>query len=399
MSVKAPLSQREFVALIATLGAMVAISIDAMLPALPEIAATLTPDAPNRAQLVVTSLVFGMGIGTLLVGPLSDRYGRKPVMMATLLLFALSSVACYFAPTLETLLAARVVQGICAAGPRIVSIAMVRDRFMGRAMAEVMSFVAMVFMLVPAVAPLMGQAVMAVANWKVIFLVYVGFAAVAAIWLGLRQGETLVVADQRSLSPLSLWRDARDLFRHRIVLVSTIAQTLTYAALFSALSSMQGVFEQRFDRAESFPAWFGFIALCSISGSVLNARIVGRIGMRAVVIWTYRGMLVLTLLLLAVRGAGLMPAVLDFPAHLLWSVALFAMMGLSLGNLSALAMEPLGHIAGLAASITTAIATVVSVLMAVPVGLAFDGSEVPMMLGIAAYMVLAILVMRWAGKR
>lgn len=399
MTVKAPLSRTEFVALIAALGAMVAISIDAMLPALPEIAATLTPEAPNRAQLVVTSLVFGMGVGTLLVGPLADRFGRKPVMMTSLALFALASVACYFAPTLEILLAARLVQGVCAAGPRIVSVAMVRDRFKGRAMAEVMSFVAMVFMLVPAIAPLMGQAIMSFAGWKVIFLFYVGVAAVAMLWMGLRQGETQPVSERRSLNFMALWRDVRELFTHRIVLVSTLAQSLTFAALFSALSSMQGVFEQRFDRGDSFPMWFSFIAICSISGSVLNARIVGRVGMRAVVIWTYSGMLILTLACLGLRWAGLMPAVLDFPAHLLWSVALFAMMGLSLGNLSSLAMEPLGHIAGLAASVTTAIATMVSVMLAIPVGLAFNGSEVPLMVGIAIYMALAVLVMRWAGKR
>lgn len=399
MTVKAPLSRTEFVALIAALGAMVAISIDAMLPALPEIAATLTPEAPNRAQLVVTSLVFGMGVGTFLVGPLADRFGRKPVMMTSLALFALASVACYFAPTLEILLAARLVQGVCAAGPRIVSVAMVRDRFKGRAMAEVMSFVAMVFMLVPAIAPLMGQAIMSFAGWKVIFLFYVGVAAVAMLWMGLRQGETQPVSERRSLNFMALWRDVRELFTHRIVLVSTLAQSLTFAALFSALSSMQGVFEQRFDRGDSFPMWFSFIAICSISGSVLNARIVGRVGMRAVVIWTYSGMLILTLACLGLRWAGLMPAVLDFPAHLLWSVALFAMMGLSLGNLSSLAMEPLGHIAGLAASVTTAIATMVSVMLAIPVGLAFNGSEVPLMVGIAIYMALAVLVMRWAGKR
>lgn len=399
MTVKAPLSRTEFVALIAALGAMVAISIDAMLPALPEIAATLTPEAPNRAQLVVTSLVFGMGVGTLLVGPLADRFGRKPVMMTSLALFALASVACYFAPTLEILLAARLVQGVCAAGPRIVSVAMVRDRFKGRAMAEVMSFVAMVFMLVPAIAPLMGQAIMSFAGWKVIFLFYVGVAAVAMLWMGLRQGETQPVSERRSLNFMALWRDVRELFTHRIVLVSTLAQSLTFAALFSALSSMQGVFEQRFDRGDSFPMWFSFIAICSISGSVLNARIVGRVGMRAVVIWTYSGMLILTLACLGLRWVGLMPAVLDFPAHLLWSVALFAMMGLSLGNLSSLAMEPLGHIAGLAASVTTAIATMVSVMLAIPVGLAFNGSEVPLMVGIAIYMALAVLVMRWAGKR
>lgn len=395
----APLSQREFIALIAALGAIVAVAIDAMLPALPEIAATLTPDAPNRAQLVITSFVFGMGLGTLFVGPLSDRFGRKIVLMASTGLFVLASVACYFANTLEWLLVARLVQGVGSSGPRIVSMAMVRDLFKGRAMAKVMSFVSIVFMLVPAAAPLLGQTVTAIAGWKAIFLVYILFAALAMLWLGLRQGETLPQAERRSLSLPAIWRDIKELATHRIVIAATLAQTLTFASLFSALSSMQGIFEQRFDRAESFPLWFAVIALCSMSGSLLNARIVMRVGMRAVVIWTYAGMLGLTLLFMAMRQLGLMPEALDFPAHILWSIALFAMMGLSLGNLSALSMEPLGHIAGLAASVTTAVATVASVAMAVPVGLAFNGNEVPMMVGVAVFMTLAIAVMRWVGKR
>ena len=145
--------------------------------------------------------------------------------------------------------------------------------------------------------------------------------------------------------------------------------------------------------------WFAFIALTSSSGSILNAAVVVRLGMRRVVTVTYAAMLMLTLLLLGVTVAGAMPETLAFPAHLLWSIALFAMMGLSMGNLNALAMEPVGHIAGLAASVTSAIATVVSVLIAVPVGLAFDGSAVPLMAGVAVFMAAALGAMRLAGKR
>ena len=394
-----PLSQSEFVALIAALFATIALSIDAMLPALPEIAATMSPDAPNRAQLVVTSFVLGMGIGTLFAGPLSDAFGRKPVILLSSAGYIIAALACYFAPNLETLLIARVVMGLGAAGPRTVAIAMVRDLFAGREMARIMSFVMMVFTLIPAVAPLMGQGVIALAGWKAIFLVYVAFSAITMVWLSTRQPETLALAARRPLTIALLMAAVRELFSHRIVLVSLVAQTLTLASLFATLSSMQSIFDVRFDRADSFPLWFGFIALISIAGSVINARVVVGLGMRRVLNATFIGVLVLTLALLGLIYSGAMPEVLAFPAHLVWSIALFAMMGLSMGNLNALAMEPVGHIAGLASSVISALATVASVMLAVPVGQAFDGTAVPLMAGVAVFIAGAWGAMRFAGAR
>ena len=394
-----PLSQIEFVALIAALFATIALSIDAMLPALPEIAATMSQDAPNRAQLVVTSFVLGMGIGTLFAGPLSDAFGRKPVILLSSAGYIIAALACYFAPNLETLLIARVVMGLGAAGPRTVAIAMVRDLFAGREMARIMSFVMMVFTLIPAVAPLMGQGVIALAGWKAIFLVYVAFSAITMVWLSRRQPETLALAARRPLTIALLVAAVRELFSHRIVLVSLVAQTLTLASLFATLSSMQSIFEVRFDRADSFPLWFGFIALISIAGSVINARVVVGLGMRRVLNATFIGVLVLTLALLGLIYSGAMPEVLAFPAHLVWSIALFAMMGLSMGNLNALAMEPVGHIAGLASSVISALATVASVMLAVPVGQAFDGTALPLMSGVAVFIAGAWGAMRFAGAR
>ncbi|MDZ4312453.1 MAG: multidrug effflux MFS transporter [Cypionkella sp.] len=388
------LSQGEFVALTAALFAMVALSIDAMLPALPEIAATLSPDAPNRAQLVITSFVFGMGLGTLFVGPLADAYGRKPVIYAGSVLYALTALACYFANSLETLLFARVLQGMSVAAARVVSMAIMRDLFKGREMAKIMSFVMMVFIMVPAVAPLMGQGIIALAGWHAIFLVYIAIVAVIMLWFGLRQPETLAKENRRPLDFGVLVAATKELFTHRIVTISILAQTLTMAALFASLSSMQGIFELRFDRAESFPLWFAFIALGSASGSIINSRVVMRVGMRPVITLAYASVLALTLVLLALIATGLMPEVLAFPAHILWSIALFSMMSLTMGNLNALAMEPVGHIAGLAASVMTSVATVASVVLAVPVGLAFDGTALPLMAGSAVFIGLALALMR-----
>ena len=389
-----PVSQTEFIAIVAMLFATIAISIDAMLPALPQIAATLSPHAPNAAQLVVTSFVFGMGLGTLFTGPLSDAFGRKRVIMFGSALYASAALACYFAPTLETLLIARVIQGIGSAAPRTVSIAMVRDLFKGREMARVLSFAMMIFTLVPAIAPLMGQAIIAAANWHAIFLAYIAFSAITMLWMGLRQPETLPPENRRPLHLTTLWAATRELVHHRVIVISTLLQTLTLAALFATLSSMQGIFETRFDRAETFPQWFALIALASMSGSFLNSRIVMTLGMRRVVIVTYTLQAALTLTFLALIGFGLMPDALAFPAHLMWCIGLFSMMGLTMGNLNALAMEPVGHIAGLAASVISSIATVGSVLLAIPIGLAFNGTVLPLLTGVAVLLCLALVLMR-----
>jgi DHA1 family bicyclomycin/chloramphenicol resistance-like MFS transporter len=386
------IAQTEFVALVAMLFATIAISIDAMLPALPEIAATLSPDAPNAAQLVVTSFVLGMGLGTLFSGPLSDAFGRKRVILVGSGLYALAALACYFAPSLEILLAARLLQGIASSAPRTVSIAMVRDLYSGREMARIMSFAMMIFTIVPALAPLMGQGIIALGGWHSIFLAYILFSGLTMLWLGLRQPETMPVESRRPLHLGDLWTGTKELFTHRIILVSTALQTLTLAALFATLSSLQGIFERQFDRAESFPLWFAVIAVASMTGSLLNSRIVMTLGMRRVVTRTYAGVVVLTLIALATLGSGLMDEDLNFAMQMLWCIGLFSMMGLTMGNLNALAMEPAGHIAGLAASVISSAATVGSVMLAIPVGLAFNGTSTPLLIGVAVLVSLALLL-------
>nr|WP_137112328.1 multidrug effflux MFS transporter [Rhodobacter sp. SY28-1] len=372
--------------------ATIAISIDAMLPALPEIAATLSPGAPNAAQLVVTSFVLGMGIGTLFTGPLSDAFGRKRVILIGSGLYALCALACYFAPSLEILLAARLLQGLASAAPRTVAIAMVRDLYSGREMAQIMSFVMMIFTIVPAIAPLMGQGIIALGGWQSIFLAYILFAGLSMLWLGLRQPETLPRDNRRPLHLATLWSGTKQLLTYRIVVVSTLLQTLTLACLFATLSSLQGIFERQFDRAETFPLWFAVIAVASMGGSLLNSRIVMTLGMRRVVQRTYAGVLILSVVALAALGTGLLTGHLSFSVQMLWCIGLFSMMGLTMGNLNALAMEPVGHIAGLAASVISSLATVGSVLLAIPIGLAFNGSSTPLILGVTVLTALNLIL-------
>ncbi len=393
-----PLSQGEFIAMMAMLFATIALSIDAMLPALPQIAADLTPASSNQAQLVVTSFFFGMGFGTLIAGPLSDRFGRKPVILVCAGIYLLGAALSALAPSLETLLFARALQGLGAAAPRVVGMAMVRDLYKGRDMARIVSLVMMVFMTVPALAPLLGQVVLWFGPWRAIFAAIAAIALMANAWVLLRQPETLPPAARRSLGPADLWQSAREFLGHRIAVVSTACQTLGTACLLATLSSQQGIFAETFGREKTFALWFGAMSLCAACGSLINSRIVMRLGMRRVILMSYLFQVCLTLVVLAGLLTGLMPDGLIFPAHVVWTIASIAMMGLTQGNLSALAMEDLGHVAGLASSLMTAASTVLAVLLAVPVGLAFDGTQIPLMLGVGIFCVLAFGLMRFAAK-
>ena len=376
------LSMPEFIALIAMLFATIAFSIDAMLPALPEIAATLTPLDPNKAQLIVTSFVLGMGIGTLFAGPLSDSFGRRNVIVGGAVLYCAAAAMAMVAPSLETVLAARVLQGLGAAGPRVVSLALVRDLYKGREMARVVSFAMMIFTLVPAVAPLAASGIIAAWGWRAIFAAFILFAILAVVWMMLRQPETLPRAARRPLAVAPLLGALREVMTNRTVVMAIAVQTLCFGCLFGTLSSTQQIFDQTFGRADSFPIWFAVIALLSSSASMINAALVVRLGMRAMIATTLRCQVGLSALFATLWVTGALPEAVMFPAYILWTTSVFMMAGLVLGNLNAIALEPLGHIAGMAASVSGALATVLAVLIAAPLGLAFDGTPLPLALGV-----------------
>lgn len=398
-TVKPALSRGEFIALIAMLFATIAISIDAMLPAMPQIEAAMTPDAPNRAQLIIATFVLGMGIGTLVTGPLSDAFGRKPVIMAGAAIYCAAAVACYFAGTLDFLLLARFFQGIGAAAPRTVSLAMVRDLYSGRQMASIMSYAMMVFMLVPALAPMLGQAVIWAASWHDIFLIYVVFSLVTILWLGLRQPETIHPEDRKPLSFSGLVAAGKIMLHQPIAQVAILIQALLTGVIFSTISSIQGIFEKFFDQGAAFAYWFGGIALLSGLASLLNAKLVVKVGMLRMIQSALVAELVLTLAFLAVLLVNPESWTFTFTCYLIWQVSVFAMIGLTMGNLNAIAMEPLGHIAGFASSIIASVATVLSVVIAVPVGQAFDGTPLPLVLGITVFVALALILSPWLKKR
>lgn len=379
MSVK-PLAQGEFIALMAMVSATVAFSIDAMLPALPEMAQALSPDDLNLAQLIITSFVLGMGVGTLFTGPLSDAYGRKPVMIGGAVVYIIACAVAWRAQSLEVMLAARVVQGLGAAGPRVVAMALIRDLYSGPDMARILSLVMVVFALVPALAPTIGHYIIVVFDWRAIFVSFMVFSFAITVWLLLRQPETLTPENRRPLSVFALWHAVIEMFSHRTARLSILIQTLTFGMLFSILSATQQVFDVTYGQGDVFHLWFGGIAVVAASSGFLNARLVVRLGMRAIIKTMYTAQIAITLLLITILATG-SPWGLGFPAYVLWVAANFFQAGMTIGNLNALGMEEMGHIAGLAASVIAAVATIGAVILAVPIALQFDGTPMPMAIG------------------
>ena len=389
MKPKNPLGQVEFIALMAMLAATVAFSIDAMLPSLPLIGADLSPADPDQAQLVLTSFILGMGLGTFVTGPLSDTFGRKPVMVAGSVLYCGAALAAIWASSLEALLIARVIQGLGAAGPRVVAMAMIRDIYAGRDMARIMSFVLLVFSLVPALAPTLGYYIAGYAGWRAIFVSFVVFAVVGSLWLVTRQPETLAQTDRRSLRVGELWSAVKTVFSHPTTRLSIVIQTLTFSMLFTVLSSTQLIFDQTYGQGDHMHLWFGGIAIVASSASLLNARLVDRIGMRAIIRATFMVQIIVSLAMIILTIVAV-PYWFGFAGFVIWTASIFFQAGLTIGNLNALGMEPMGHIAGMAASLISAISTVGAVFIAAPAGLAFDGTARPAAMVILCCAVLAL---------
>ena len=391
------LPRAEFVALMAMLFATIAFSIDAMLPALPEIAMELTPETPNRAQLIITSFVLGMGIGTLFTGPLSDAFGRKPVIIGGAALYCVGAALAWTGESLELVLAARAIQGLGAAGPRVVALAIIRDLYEGRQMAQLMSFVMLVFTLVPAMAPAIGAAIIWGFGWREIFACFILFSLITALWLAVRQPETLPAPRRRPFRPRVLWAGIVEVVTHRQVMLVIAALSFTFGCLFGVLSSTQPIFDVTFGQAAEFHWWFMLIALIAATGSILNARVVMVLGMRRVAGLAFLAQAVLSAAMVGLSLAANWEAGWAFAVYVGWTAGVFFMVGLTIGNLNALAMVPMGHIAGMAASIIGSIATVLGVAIAVPVGLAFDGTPLPAALGVLICCVASYLIIRMLG--
>ena len=385
------ISTAEFVAIMAMLVATVAISIDGMLPALSIIADELTPLRPNNAQMILSFFVAGMAAGTLIVGPLSDSFGRKPIIYYGASLYIFSSAVCVLSPSLEVILISRFLQGVGASAPRVVAQALVRDFYKGREMARISSFIMIIFALVPAIAPLLGSFVMLAFNWRFIFLMFIAFVAVSTIWMTFRIDESVTKEKRIEFNLKQVVLAFKEVLSNQMILTSIITLVFAYGILFIGIFLIQPVFEQVFNRAATFPYWFATIALLAASSSYVNARLVRKLGMRMLTSIAFRAQVCFSALVFLVYWLGYFQGQFGFFCFLFWMFSIFFQAGLTMGNLTALAMEPVGHIAGTAASLVSAIATIGSVLLAAIVGQFFDGTPAAMIAGVALFATLGAI--------
>jgi DHA1 family bicyclomycin/chloramphenicol resistance-like MFS transporter len=391
-----PLPLPEFVTLLALMVSIVALATDIMLPALDVIGQDLGVADPNKSQLVISSLFLGFAMGQLLVGPISDSFGRKPVIYISYIVFAAGCVLSMFADSFSVMLVGRVLQGLGAAGPRIVAIAIVRDGCEGRAMARIMSIVMSIFIIVPAIAPAIGQGVIVLSGWRGTFGLLLVLAIVTFIWFASRQPETLAISERRKFSLINIFFGVIEIFRSRIATGFTIAAGLIFGAFLGYLNSAQQIFQIAYQTGVYFALYFGIAAIAIGIASAVNARLVIRLGMRFLAHRAISGVTIVSILFLipVVYFSGTPPFVL----FMIWLVLTFFGMGVLFGNLNALAMEPLGHMAGLGAAFVGSLSTFISLPLGWVIGDSFDGSVLPLVAGFAVMGLGSLVVMKWADQ-
>ncbi len=390
------LRQGESVALMALMMSLVAMSIDAMLPALSAIGRDLGVAHANQAQLIIAALLLGMTCGQLIYGPLSDSVGRKPAIYGGLAMFTAGSALSVVATSFPLMLLGRALQGFGAAGPRIVVVALVRDQYAGNAMARIMSLVLTTFILVPAVAPAIGQGILLVAHWRAIFGMLLALGLVTLIWFARRQPETLPLERRVSFSLAKIALGVRETCTNRVALGYTIAAGLVFGAFLGYINSAAQIFQGTYGVGRLFPVYFGGLALAIGGATYLNARLVMRYGMQrlaALAVGVIGGSSALFLVIAYATG-GHPP---------LWALMIdlgivFFCFGMAFGNFNALAMEPLGHIAGVGSAVVGTIMSLMSLVLGTLIGQVYDGTVLPLIGGFAVLGLGSLAIMRWTER-
>jgi DHA1 family bicyclomycin/chloramphenicol resistance-like MFS transporter len=371
----------EFIILVAGILMTVAFAIDSMLPALPMIAHSLGVTIPNHQQFVITGFMIGFGVSQFFVGTLSDRYGRRGLMLMSLIGYAVFSLAAAIAPSFELLLLARFAQGAGAAGARVLVVSMVRDQFEGRAMAQVMSLASVVFMAAPILAPTMGTLIIAIAPWRWIFIVLAAVGALLWTWVYFRLPETQHPEDRRPITKAQIIESFGIVFSDRQSVGYTIAMTFMTCAIFGFITSVQQIFEEVFHHPAFLPVGFAIMASTMAIASLVNSRIVMRWGMRlighcALVAFTFFAALHV---FVALSGYETMISFIVMQALMMGCFSL------CVGNFGALAMEEVGHVAGTASSLQGSFSTIAGALGGSVVGQMFNGSTIPLYAGITLF--------------
>jgi MFS transporter, DHA1 family, multidrug resistance protein len=380
---------REFVVLIAAIMALNPLAMDMMLPALPEIGKAFGVSDANHLQTVLSTFLLGFGVGQFVIGPLSDRYGRRPVLIGGMIVYGIASMLTLVAPSFETLLLARALQGLSTAATRVIATSVVRDCYAGRRMASVMSLAQMIFISVPVLAPSLGQLVMLASHeWHSVFAVLLAAGLIVLGWTAWRLPETLAEENRKSLAV----RDVLGYFRETV----TNRQTLGYAlaagcligTMFAYVFSAQQVFTEVYALGQYFPVAFAAIALGVAVAGFVNARIVGRLGMRVISHAALVGFIAASLMMMIFARLDALPLALYMT---LATLTMFTF-GLMISNFTALAMEPLGHIAGTASSLYGSITTLIGIVLGGAIGQAYDGTMVPLTTGFFVCTLIALVV-------
>jgi len=393
-----PMSSTEFVILLAMMVSIVALSIDIMIPALDVIGRDLDVAHGNDTQLIITSLFLGFAVGQIVAGPVSDSIGRKPVIYIGYAVFIAGCLLSVYATSLSMMLVGRVLQGLGAASPRIITMALVRDSHKGRAMARIMSIVMAVFILIPTIAPAIGQGIIAISGWRSIFTVMMAMAIISVTWFSLRQPETLPQSARRKFSLTNIFSGIVEACSYRSAVGYTLASGLVFGAFIGYLSAAQQIFQISFETGSLFPLYFGCASLSIGAASVVNSKLVMRYGMRHL---TMRALVTSTL----ISSAFLVPTIImngipPFWLFMAWLIANFFCIGIMFGNFHALALEPLGHMAGLGAALVGSLSTIISLPLGWAVGYLFDGGATSLVGGFTLLGVASLLVMIWteSGK-
>ena len=384
----------EFILLMSLLISLTALSIDTMLPALPDIGRDLGVQYANDVQLIISTLILGLSMGQLIFGPLSDSVGRKPVLFAGVVIFVIGCGLCLFSSGFTVMLIGRIVQGIGAAGPRSIVVALIRDQYEGRAMARMMSIIMSVFIMIPAIAPSIGQGILMVASWRAIFGSLLCLALIALAWFVWRQPETLLSSYRIPFNFNKITRAFMEVCRNRISLGYTIITGFVFGALLGYLNSAQQIFQEIYGLGSLFPIFFGILALCIGCASFFNSRIVVGYGMRKLADRAMKALAALSIVYLAVvySMGGFSP---------LWMLmaclmTAFFCIGILFGNLNAIAMTPMGHIAGTASAVVGSLSSFIAVPLAIFIGRCYNGTTLPLITGFAVLSILSIFIMRWA---
>jgi DHA1 family bicyclomycin/chloramphenicol resistance-like MFS transporter len=372
-----PMGFPEFVVVIASIMALNPLATDMMLPALPDIRSAFHIAAANRPQMVLSIFLAGFAAGQFVMGPLSDRFGRRPVLLGGMAAYCAASLVAVMAPSFESLLLARALQGLGTAATRVIATSIVRDCYTGRRMASVMSLTMMVFIAVPVLAPSFGQAVMMLSQWRGIFIVLMIYGVLALAWSSLRLPETLPEENRKSLAIGDVLGAFRQTVTNRQTLGYALAAGGVQGALFAFVFSAQQVFTEVYRLGSYFPLAFAAIAVGVGVAGFLNSMFVGRLGMRVISHGALLGFVAVAGATLAAAGLHMLP----LPLFMALATLMMFSFGLMFANFTSLAMEPQGHIAGTASSLYGSITTLIGIGVGTAIGQSYDGTLLPFATG------------------